>query len=268
MSTKKLSTEQVIEQFKGKHGDRYDYRLVRYLNARTKVCVLCKEHGEFYITPDNHKTGSGCAKCNPSGGRLTTAKVIEQFRYMHGCKYDYSRVNYTGSFAKVKVICKEHGEFETQPRKHKSGTGCAKCSYDVKGLQSITCTPHQFKEPRSIYFVNFHHLESGQRFSKVGVCCSDGIDKRYPSCTLLKDGLEITKSQVIETDNITALGLELYVLRKWKKVRLDTKHILKLCRGGTETFSATIMGEGRETLAQWMHHYSSSVTLKHKGETI
>lgn len=61
--TKKSNTEDFIKKAKKVHGDKYDYSKVKYKNARTHVTVICPEHGEFSITPDNHLHGKGCAKC-------------------------------------------------------------------------------------------------------------------------------------------------------------------------------------------------------------
>ena len=36
------------------HGDRYDYSKVEYVNNRTKVCIICPIHGEFWQTTDKH----------------------------------------------------------------------------------------------------------------------------------------------------------------------------------------------------------------------
>jgi hypothetical protein len=45
------------------HGDVYDYTNVDYINAQTKVIILCKHHGEFLQTPNKHLSGRGCHKC-------------------------------------------------------------------------------------------------------------------------------------------------------------------------------------------------------------
>ena len=34
-----------------------------YKNAITKGTIICKIHGEFLQTPNNHLSGKGCAKC-------------------------------------------------------------------------------------------------------------------------------------------------------------------------------------------------------------
>ena len=30
------------------HGNKYDYSKTEYINAHTKVCITCPEHGEFW----------------------------------------------------------------------------------------------------------------------------------------------------------------------------------------------------------------------------
>lgn len=45
------------------HGDRYIYTKVEYINSKTKVCIICPEHGEFWMNPDNHLSGQGCPYC-------------------------------------------------------------------------------------------------------------------------------------------------------------------------------------------------------------
>ena len=61
---KKLTQEAVLLQFKEKHGDRYDYSLVVYNNNRTKLDIICSEHGIFEQTSKNHGgKGYGCPKC-------------------------------------------------------------------------------------------------------------------------------------------------------------------------------------------------------------
>ena len=56
--------EEVIKEFKEVHGDRYDYSLVEYINARTRIKIICSEHGVFNQVPYEHKKGSNCKKCS------------------------------------------------------------------------------------------------------------------------------------------------------------------------------------------------------------
>ena len=50
-----------------KMHNKYDYSKVEYKNSKTKVCIICPEHGEFWQTPSKHiKSGQGCPKCQSS----------------------------------------------------------------------------------------------------------------------------------------------------------------------------------------------------------
>jgi hypothetical protein len=58
-----IMTELFIEKATIIHGDKYDYSNVNYKNNSTKIIIICKEHGEFEQTPNNHLYGYGCGKC-------------------------------------------------------------------------------------------------------------------------------------------------------------------------------------------------------------
>ena len=49
---KKLTTDSFIEKAIKIQVDRYDYSKVEYVNNRTKVRIICKEHGVFEQTPN------------------------------------------------------------------------------------------------------------------------------------------------------------------------------------------------------------------------
>ena len=63
---KRLTTAEFITRAKEKHGDKYDYSKVEYINSRTKVCIICPEHGEFWQSANDHLQGKGCSKCGYS----------------------------------------------------------------------------------------------------------------------------------------------------------------------------------------------------------
>ena len=129
--TLKLNKDVFIENSNKKHNGKYDYSKVKYINNRTKVCIICPEHGEFWQTPSNHMYGYGCAKCanslNAENHTSNTDIFIEKARQIHNDKYDYSKVNYVNSRTKVCIICPEHGEFWQTPDAHLSNKGCPKC---------------------------------------------------------------------------------------------------------------------------------------------
>lgn len=130
--TQSLTTDQWIEKARLVHGDKYDYSKVTYSKSSEKVCVICPEHGEFFQIATEHLKGKGCQKCGhivKGIKRLSNAEeFIAKARKIHGEKYDYSKVIYTGIHNKVQIICPQHGVFEQQANSHLHGIGCPRCS--------------------------------------------------------------------------------------------------------------------------------------------
>lgn len=129
----KQTKEQFIQKTILKHGNRYNYSLVEYINNKTNVNIICQIHGIFSQRADKHSFGHGCAKCHKlalaNEKRLTIDEFIAKSRIIHGKKYDYSLVNYKNNLTKVKIVCSKHGVFEQRPSSHLSGLNCLKCRY-------------------------------------------------------------------------------------------------------------------------------------------
>jgi len=60
--------------------------------------------------------------------KRTTENIIDSAIEIHGNKYDYSLVTYTGSTNDINIICKEHGIFKQRYYNHLNGAGCPLCS--------------------------------------------------------------------------------------------------------------------------------------------
>lgn len=135
MSRRKLTTEEFIQRSKDIHGELYDYSLVEYVNAKTKVKIICKEHGIFMGLPLNHSRGVGCPRC--CGCNKTTNDIILEFKNTHGELYDYSKTVYVNTTTKVVIICREHGEFKQRPSDHSAGQGCPRCVGKSKTTDDI-----------------------------------------------------------------------------------------------------------------------------------
>lgn len=127
-----------IEKAILKHGDRFDYSQVNYINNYTKVDIICRTHGIFSQKPNNHLNGSICFKCGVDNRikSKTNSNWLSDFISTHGDKYDYSKVDYKKSSIKVIIICKEHGEFLQTPNAHIRGAGCKKCAVSIIGISN------------------------------------------------------------------------------------------------------------------------------------
>lgn len=132
---KRLTTKDFVERARRTHGDKYDYSKVEYVDAKTKVCIICPEHGEFWQEAHSHLRVCGCAVCGlrkRSKSRTKPYKsILKIFKDVHGDKYDYSNVEYVNTEGKIRIICPIHGEFLKRVRNHIDGEGCPKCSQEL-----------------------------------------------------------------------------------------------------------------------------------------
>lgn len=141
------------------HGNKYDYSSVDYINAKTKIKIICKIHGEFMQTPGSHLKYTGCTVCS---GRmpLNTASFIKRAIVIHNNKYDYSKSNFTSSRDKLDIICKLHGLFKQQAGHHLQGHGCPKCSYNTSKPEiawlDFLGIPKEFRN-KTIWINNRHY---------------------------------------------------------------------------------------------------------------
>jgi len=159
---KNKTTEELIEEMREIHGDKYDYSKVEYTSAITKVCIICYKHGEFQQTPNKHLGGKGCPKC--VGKNKTTEEWIKEVKQVHGNRYDYSKVKYIDSIKKVCIICSEHGEFWQTPLNHFNSNGCAKCVGKNK------TTDEWIKQVKQVHNNRYDYSKSIYTNAKEKVC--------------------------------------------------------------------------------------------------
>ena len=121
----KKTNDDFIDGARSKHGDKFDYSGVNYINARTKVLIGCRIHGPFWQSPRRHIRGDGCPIC--AGRYQDTESFIRKARSLHGNIYDYSKVDYINCSTKVLIVCSLHGDFFQTPNSHLCGAGCPVC---------------------------------------------------------------------------------------------------------------------------------------------
>lgn len=115
-----------------KHGHRYDYSKAVVSNNRTKVEIVCKDHGVFLQAPDHHIRGRGCPSCaktnRPKRRSIKADEFFEEASLLHEGFYDYSESLFTSMNDKVTIKCPVHGDFRTLARKHiQEKRGCPSC---------------------------------------------------------------------------------------------------------------------------------------------
>ena len=174
---KRKTNKEFVLDSKNVHKDKYDYSLVNYINNKTKVNIICKEHGIFKQKPNDHLTGNGCPKC-AKNFKLSKEDFIRESNIIHNNSFDYKQVEYVNNITKVKIICKEHGEFYKTPKEHRKGSGCQKCAKNYKlttldFIRKSNNTHNNLYDYSLVNYINSH--------TKVDIICKEhGIFKQKP----------------------------------------------------------------------------------------
>ena len=58
-----MNTKEFIAKANAVHMGKYRYDNSRYVNAREKIEITCKSHGNFFQRASSHLSGNGCKKC-------------------------------------------------------------------------------------------------------------------------------------------------------------------------------------------------------------
>lgn len=154
-----------------KYNGYYSYDKVDYVDCYTKVCIICPEHGEFWMTPSYHLSVKGCPKCNSKGHntiKLTNEEFISRARKVHGDNYDYSKVNYINAETPIEIICKEHGVFKQLPNGHLVGQGCPKCAGRQLSTNEVI---DKMKDAHPNDDYDYSNVEYTKMHNKVCIVC-------------------------------------------------------------------------------------------------
>ncbi len=171
---KERSRDAILAEFIKVHGDRYDYSLVEYVDSKTKVSIICREHGVFEQAPAMHKLGNGCPACAQiarTAGMVVGYDVwIQRFKDVHGDTYDYSRVERgIRASKKIEILCRTHGAFKQKPPNHAAGEGCPKCAVNYPDTQDSVIRKFIQAHGDRYDYSNVKYVDSG---TKVTIVCA------------------------------------------------------------------------------------------------
>jgi len=171
------STEEFIHDVNIIHSNKYSYSKTVYgTNNTEKVTVACHIHGDFLITPANHRTGYGCPECgNSTKGsyhKKNTKWFIDTSTKLHGRRYDYSLVKYQRYHDKVEIVCPTHGSFFQTAGSHiHNKNGCPECGKEKHiggyGEQRFKNHPEIKERSAILYLVKMH--STTEEFFKIGI---------------------------------------------------------------------------------------------------
>jgi hypothetical protein len=221
--TKRKTTEEFISECISIHEFKYDYSKTNYINAKTKVEIICSSHGSFWKVAESHtKLKIGCPKC--SGRYVTnTEEFINNSKKLHNNYYDYSKVNYVSSLIKVEIICPIHGSFWQTPGNHSSKKGCISC-FGHKKLS----TKEFIIKANNIHNNRYDYSETNyvSNNKKVKIHCKEhGIFLQTPDNHLHKKGCPLCVSTISKSETTWLDSFDNpKIIRQYRIIVAEGKH--------------------------------------------
>ncbi len=215
-----MNRTEFIEKSRKVHGDRYDYSKVEYVNNRTKVCIICPIHGEFWQTPDKHLRGQNCPFCSKTRPK-EWSEVYNSFIEIHGDEFDYSKVNFKNMNTKVCIIHKKCGnEFWQTPKNHLKGQDMPFIKYDKIKSKLVSNKEEFINKAKEIHNDKYDYskVEYVNSSTKVCIICpKHGEFWQTPSNHLKGQGCPICKESILEKEIVEILDKNGFQFIRQKK---------------------------------------------------
>lgn len=163
--------------------------------------------------------------------KKTTDDFVRSAKEMHGDRYDYSESVYSGSEAKVSILCRLHGKFTQKPRSHFNGAGCPQCGGVYRPTQE------EFIERiKSVHGERYDYAKTiySRSLDKVSATCREHGDfELYASDFVSGYGCQFCSGKKYNTISFIARAREMhgdaYDYSKTEFVRMDKK-VFVTCR--------------------------------------
>ena len=217
-----MNTEEFINKAKEVHGDKYDYSKVEYINCKTKVCIICPIHGEFWQSPEKHiNRCQGCGKCADEQNSEKNKYKFEDFLKLayekFGDKFKYNDKNYINFHTECQIICPTHGKIDVVPYNHiHSKYGCRKCAYEA--ISNSKCDTKQTFIEKSI-------KKYGNKFTYEKVDYKNSYNEVIITCSKHGD-FKVKPNDFLQGQNCPNCTNEKYINKK----RIKFEDFLKRAR--------------------------------------
>lgn len=163
---RRCNKEDFVRKSKEIFGELYEYPdNMIYINSSTKVNIICKKHGEFWKTPNNHLSKrQGCPICEESKGELEISRILrdlgvyfekqkrfKECRNIYTLPFDFYMPDYN--------ICVEfQGEQHFRPVERFGGERAFKFLKERDKIKFDYCNKQN--TPKLIYIRNIKNVES------------------------------------------------------------------------------------------------------------
>ncbi len=243
-----FTTESFIKKAINKFGNVYDYSKSNYINAKTKMEIICKKHGSFFQTRIDHlRSKNGCSKCGNNVQSMALLSNGEEFikkaKEKYGDLYDYSSVKYINSKLKVEIKCQHHGIFIQSPKAHlRAIVGCEKCAHISKYKKTEKDTIEFINKALGIHgnFYDYSNVIYKHSGLKVKITCHlHGMFEQKcehhlqgsgcPKCAINKRKLVVTKSKGQFVEEAEKIHKNKYLYEEVKYINSKEKIII-ICK--------------------------------------
>ncbi len=216
----KNNVAKFLKRIESNEWPLYDFSKAIYIKNQINMVVVCKEHGEFNITPHHLKEKGGCPKCANCYRRTSTEYKQEVLEWTNG------EIEALGEYINVRTkVAHKHVTcghiWETLPSHIKSGTGCPKCaSY---GFNKTL--------PGTLYYIS---IDNGTAY-KIGIT-NRKVQDRFSR-------EELKEIEIIKTWDFV-VGQEAYdkeqaILKEYKWAQYLGDNLLN--NGNTEMFYTDVL---------------------------
>ena len=109
----------------------------KYMDNKTYINILCKEHGIFTITPNHILSGRGCPICGRNK-KKTTQEIIKEIKEAQPYSdYNYDEVVYNGIHRHIKLKCNKCGTifYNSPSNLIKYKNGCPGCNASQMAIE-------------------------------------------------------------------------------------------------------------------------------------
>ena len=180
--------EDFIEKANKVHNNKYNYSSVNYINNRTKVRIICPEHGEFEQQVRGHLNGDGCPECGKQGRikALLDVKKVPLEELLNRIPETHKHVEIdmstytTQDDRNLKIVCPEHGDQLVPFRGFlKNCHGCAECTEDLNGWSKTNFVKRAKRNGNAIFYI-IKCFNENEEFYKFGITTTS-IKRRYAS---------------------------------------------------------------------------------------
>ncbi len=143
------------------HSGTYNYSNSLYINAQTKVEIICKKHGSFWMLPHNHYAGSGCPKCNESQGEKKIRLFLEEHDLYFISEYrapgcinpeNNSQLRYDFYIEDLNLIIEYDGALHYEAYNHFGGEEALKIRQVLDVIKNKFCSKNKIRLLRIPYW--------------------------------------------------------------------------------------------------------------------